>query len=131
MDNDTLGVLSALLSNPDTMAKIGGVISKYTSSENRDNQPQNKDFETKFDDFSNNEGNDTPISDEESPTEENQENSEIAPIPSSKKVESRANENDQIALLLAIRPYLSERRRDMIDTFVRLSKMGNIFKNFL
>lgn len=131
MDNDTLGVLSALLSNPDTMAKIGGVISKYTSSENRDNPPQNKDFETKFDDFSNNKGNDTPISDEESPTEENQENSEIAPIPSSKKVESRANENDQIALLLAIRPYLSERRRDMIDTFVRLSKMGNIFKNFL
>ena len=131
MDNDTLGVLSALLSNPDTMAKIGGVISKYTSSENRDNTPQNKDFETKFDDFSNNKGNDTPISDKESPTEENQENSEIAPVPSSKKVESRANENDQIALLLAIRPYLSERRRDMIDTFVRLSKMGNIFKNFL
>lgn len=131
MDNDTLGVLSALLSNPDTMAKIGGVISKYTSSENRDNPPQNKDFETKFDDFSNNKGNNTPISDEESPTEENQENSEIAPVPSSKKVESRANENDQIALLLAIRPYLSERRRDMIDTFVRLSKMGNIFKNFL
>lgn len=131
MDNEALGALGVLLSNPEAISKIGSVISKYTTSENRDISPQTDIFEGNHKDYfdvSNNKSTNPEVA---TPTLQNQEGGESASVSNTKKKESRANENDQITLLLAIRPYLSDKRKEMIDTFVRLSKMGHIFKNLL
>jgi hypothetical protein len=47
---------------------------------------------------------------------------------SSKNSEESLATKQQIALLLAIRPYLSDRRKELIDTFIKMNKLGVIFK---
>ena len=42
--------------------------------------------------------------------------------------EPKAN-NKRLALLYALKPYLSPRRCEAIDYFARMSKMGDIIKN--
>ena len=134
--SDTAKVLSSLLSNPDLLSKIGDVIQKHTNTEIRDTPPQSDDFNV---DIKNNvdiSNINTSNSDYNSPTLENEEkeNSNENPlnflsILSSEKLNFLSFKQEQISLLLAIRPYLSDHRKDLIDGFIKINKIADIFKN--
>ena len=131
MNDDVINALGSILSNPDTMSKIGNIISKHTGSEIRDSSPQSRSFSGDSVQDSNGIGEFVNKSEKLSPTHKSEEINESAPDFSSKSDEEQVNFHDQIALLLAIKPYLSPKRRNTIDTFIRFTKMGNLFKNFL
>lgn len=145
MDNDTstnnqpsniTEMLGQLLSKPETIEKIGDIVSRYAKNDNGLSSPPSSE---------NAENNNTaptnaPTSLKEirdsSPTNSTSENLDflkILPAFSSllspKNPEISAASNQQKALLLAIRPYLSERRRELIDTFITFNKLSEIFKN--
>lgn len=104
---DLSSILGSLLSNPDAISKVNGIISQYTSSDG--------------------EKNDTS---EASPTEAAEPASE-AKIPDLLSLISSSTptqNKEQTALLLAIRPYLSPHRRELIDGFIRMSKLTDILK---
>ena len=50
-----------------------------------------------------------------------------APPPS--QPEKKHDSDRRIALLLALRPYLSPRRREIIDYLIKMNKLGELFKN--
>ena len=133
---DVATLLTTMISNPDLLSKIGEIISKHTNPENRDEAPQKSDFSENIED-SRKENNDyLSESKDYSTTTQN------TGIPfgsenplgflsffASEKLGSLAFKDEQIALLLAMRPYLSDHRRELIDGFVKLHKIAGIFKN--
>jgi len=131
MNNDASSALSTLLSNPDALSKISQIISRHLPAENRDDPPLTNELLIKNSNETQSKTRNDTHYDNSSPTvskEKSEENT--ADIPDESKSQ-RPCESDQLALLLAIRPYLSPRRKEMIDGFIRLSKMGSIFKNFI
>ena len=130
-------IISALLSNPETVSKLSGILSKFTSSENVTNPPPEDIFSSNNTANSTNNNVSTTTINSDSPTESisNDLNlgidfSKIAPIFSMLKAPSNAKNNRQIALLLAIKPYLSSRRKELIDSFIQITNFSEIFKNF-
>lgn len=131
------GLLSSLLSNPEALSKISGILSKYTSEENSNNPPQSTQniedlARTRTESDAN--GIENPT---ESPTEQvfkNSENtfdfSKIASLFGGEFYAKKSQNKEQIALLLAIRPYLSPRRKELIDTFIKFSRFGVILNKF-
>ena len=133
---DVSGLLSSLLSNPEAFSKMSNIISNLTSSVNSTNPPQSNDNNGVNAELADNIENNTTNSKEHSPTFQNQDVTNILPkIPeilskiSSVKAEDSVATKQQIALLLAIKPYLSEHRKELIDTFIKMNKFGAIFKN--
>ena len=130
-------IISAILSNPETVSKLSGILSKFASNENSISPPLE-------DNFLSNNATSTVSNDENfttsstnSPTEEQSSNSisgidfsKIASIFSMLKAPPNAKNNRQIALLLAIKPYLSSRRKELIDSFIQITNFSEIFKNF-
>ena len=130
-------IISAILSNPETISKLSGILSKFTSSENSTNPPPEYDFSSNNIINSVNNNDDCSTINTNSPTEEQSSNSnsgmdfsKIASIFSMLKVPPNAKNNQQIALLLAIKPYLSSRRKELIDSFIQITNFTEIFKNF-
>lgn len=133
---DISALFSNLISNPEALSKMKEIISKIGAEENGNDSPPNEN------NLSNNE-NTTEESEQESfdksdnsPTLQNFDISgimskmpEILSKISSAKEENSLATKQQISLLLAIRPYLSEHRRELIDTFIKMNKLGAIFKN--
>ena len=133
---DVSGLLKSLLSNPEAFSKISNIISNLASSANSTNPPQNNDNNGINEELADNIENNTTNSKEYPPTFQNQDITNILPkIPeilskiSSVKAEDSIATKQQIALLLAIKPYLSEHRKELIDTFIKMNKFGAIFKN--
>lgn len=131
---DISSLFSGLLSNPEALSKISNIISKIGANENGDNSPPNPDVSTNSQDFSENSDPEVPPTEDSSPTFQNFDISTIlskAPDILSKlsniKTENSIADKHQIALLLAIRPYLSERRKELIDTFIKMNKFSSIF----
>lgn len=133
---DLSALIGGLLQNPEALSKMGEVLSRFTQSANSDSPPPNAENAS-------NKDNNKPINDnnsasngELSPTlNEFKVNDILSNLPSVfSKLSSTKDENfiankQQIALLLAIRPYLSEHRKELIDTFVKMNHLGAIFKN--
>lgn len=133
---DVSGLLGSLLSNPEAFSKMSNILSNLTSSTNSINPPQSNDNNGVNEELADNIENNTTNSKEYSPTFQNQDVTNILPkIPeilskiSSAKAEDSVATKQQIALLLAIKPYLSEHRKELIDTFIKMNKFGAIFKN--
>ena len=133
---DVSGLLGSLLSNPEAFSKMSNIISNLASSANSTNPPQSNDNNGVNEELADNIENNTTNSKEYSPTFQNQDVTDILPkIPeilskiSSVKAEDSIATKQQIALLLAIKPYLSEHRKEIIDTFIKMNKFGAIFKN--
>lgn len=133
---DTSNLISSLLSNPESLSKINEIIKKHTSSANRDNSPLVNDYNDISSEDTENIGKNGVNNDNNSPTSQNQTSQESNQNPlgifsflSSKKLESLTFKDEQITLLLAIRPYLSEHRKELIDSFINFNKITKIFKN--
>lgn len=133
---DLATLLSSLLSSPDSLSKISEIIDKRTNLENRDNSPQNNIFSTNDDDITKAVENSTDVLKDISPTPQNEEKENQSENPlgflsflSSERLSSLSLKQEQINLLLAVRPYLSEHRRELIDGFIKFSKIAGIFKN--
>ena len=133
---DASTLIANLLSNPDAISKIGNIISKLGESSNDTHSPP--DNENTIDDnntLQQNENNNSNI-EKLSPTFQNLDMGNIlSKLPaiisnfSSEKGEISLANKQQIALLLAIRPYLSKHRQELIDTFIKMNRLGAIFKN--
>lgn len=133
---DVSELLKSLLSNPEAFSKMSNILSNLASSANSTNPPQSNDNNGVNEELADNIENNTTNSKEYSPTFQNQDVTDILPkIPeilskiSSAKAEDSVATKQQIALLLAIKPYLSEHRKELIDTFIKMNKFGAIFKN--
>ena len=134
---DISTLLSSLLSNPETLSKINGILSKYTSSENRDNSPLTPQNNKSSEEIIATIGNNNINSSNEPPTEQVLKSNEI-PFDFTKiaslfgeGIDPQKYQNkEQIALLLAIRPYLSPRRRELIDAFIKFNRIGIFLNKF-
>ena len=76
----------------------------------------------------NSSGSDAAIAAEEKPREPEQ----VPPgasLPASPSGKGKGCRERRIALLCALRPYLSPRRREAIDYILRMDKMGKLFRN--
>ena len=118
------------------MSTMGNIISNLSANQNDVTPPLNDNFQGNNENSNENNENNIVNNEENSPTFQNFDPSDIlSKIPnilsnfSSTKAEDSIATKQQIALLLAIRPYLSERRKELIDTFIKMSKLGAIFKN--
>lgn len=134
---DLATLFSSLLSSPDSLSKISEIINKHTNIENRDNSPQENDLSINNTDNSSTITPNPNISEGAFPTSKENRNDNPSENPlgflsllSSEKLSSLSLKQDQINLLLAVRPYLSEHRRELIDGFIKFSKIAGIFKNF-
>lgn len=130
-------LLSALLSNPDSLSKLSAILSKFTSGENgavsppRSNLDKNADNEQdNYDGNANDIENISPTEPTKSTIDSSMDFSKIITILSTISHPQKPQNNRQIALLLAIKPYLSTRRKDLIDSFIQITNFSEIFKNF-
>ena len=135
-NQDISSLLSTLLSSPESLSKIGDIIAKHTKEENRDFSPPNHQNSQITSNISNN-FDEIPRKSEDAPTtsqNEIKEHTSENPLDflsffSSDKLNFLAIKDEQIALLLAIRPYLSEHRREVIDAFLKISKIAKLFSS--
>lgn len=132
---DLSALIGNLLSNPEALSKMSNIIANIKKSENGDNPPPNSN------NININDGSSLKINENEdnvdnvSTTFQNSEISgELSKLPeilsklSSSNFENSIADKQQIALLLAIRPYLSEHRKELIDTFIKMNHLGSIIK---
>jgi hypothetical protein len=133
---DLSSLLGSLISNPEALSKIGEIISNATSTQEGDNPPHSIKIESNLEDSSSQIEETSTINKGVSPTFQNSNSNDILlKLPkilsklSSEKGENSIATKQQIALLLAIRPYLSEHRKELIDTFIKMNRLGAIFKN--
>lgn len=132
---DASTLLATVLSNPDALAKMGEIIARSTNGTQGNNSPQSEDNSQDISNNEEHEGDNSDISKDASPTFQNLINPEmmsklpeILSVLSSQKSPLSSENNQQTALLLAIRPYLSEHRRELIDSFIRFDRLGSILK---
>ena len=131
---DAASVLSSILSNPDALSKMSEIIAKHTNKENRDNSPPSEDIRDEIPDSSSNfEENaggvqkDSTTSQIEKKQENTSNSRDILSLFSSLGDNKDHSNDKQTALLLAIRPYLSTRRQELLDTMMRMGKISKIF----
>ena len=129
---DISSILTSLLSNPDAISKMGDTISKYTKS---DTSPPINDNSDILSENTNNIKNISEKSESASPTsppQAEEANSlkfpEFLSILSSKNSASNPSTKNQTALLLAIKPYLSPRRQELIESFIKICQFSEILK---
>ncbi len=135
---DLSGLISGLISNPEALSKMSDIISKIGSNENGDNSPLETNISNNNQDTTDDKSDNATNIDDASPTFQNFDISNIiSKIPnilskmSSFKGEKSIADKQQITLLLAIRPYLSERRKELIDTFIKMNKLSSIFMSLI
>lgn len=135
-NTDLATILGGLMSNPELTSKIGEILSGLSTAKKDDNSPPS-DENSSNNTTDKEETMDVSQKDDISfPTFHNSDMGNIlAKLPqiisnlSGEKDENSLASKQQIALLLAIRPYLSQRRQELIDTFIKMNRFGAIFKN--
>lgn len=128
-------LLTTLLSSPESLSKIGQIISNFTDKQSRDNSPPSKENQPDDNKIDSNSNENLENGEVSSPLGENSvAASATSDLPDflsllrGQKSEDFRENKQQIALLLAIRPYLSENRRQLIDSFIQFSKLSEILK---
>lgn len=96
--------LAGLLSNPDLMSKLSGVLSGLDLGTQK--PPDTAALMTKLPDLV------------------------AAVAPMMKQEEKKPSIDKRTALLLALRPYLSPSRCEAIDYFTKIEKLGKLLTNF-
>ena len=135
--SDPISALSSLLSSPETLSKMSEIIERHSLVNSGGHPPQSEAKDESFfnnSDIINGESKDFEDS---SPTVQNEDLEKKTSSPlnflsvfSSMGLDKIGAKNDErTALLLAIRPFLSERRREMIDSFISIGKIASVFKN--
>ena len=134
-ESNSTELLSALLSNPDTMSKIGSIISKFTDSANRDNSPPNQEnlnihenSKENEHQFLQNDSNNPPHINTAPNLDIVSKLPDLISLLSSQNSQISQQTKQQNTLLLASRPYLSEHRQQLIDSFIKFSRLGEILK---
>lgn len=132
---DITTLISNLFSSPEALSKINGILSKYSSSENSENSPPNDDLKHTTDKFDESNDDINKENESSSPTEQvykNAENtfdfSKITSLFGDNFVSLKHFGKEQTNLLCAIRPYLSPRRQELIDSFIKFTQMSEVFK---
>lgn len=113
MNGDFSELLQGVLKDPDTMQKLMGVAKNFLSDSGTETQTARG-------------AEDAPASAKEaSPSEaEEERESETPPkSPSPSLMRMTAGNGERIALILALRPYLSPARRQTADNLVKMLKM--------
>lgn len=133
---DFSSLVGGIISNPDALSKMTDIISKLGLNASGANSPLEAEKANKSTNDEVNSSEKDVLSSTNSSTSNNFEaNNIISKMPdilskiSSIKGENSIIDKKQIALLLAIRPYLSEHRKELIDTFIKMDKIGAVFKN--
>lgn len=128
-----VGMLSSLLSNPEMLSKLNETLSNLSLPRNETNSPLSTDNSTIINNNSSQDSNNSTENETSSTTFQNSINTdfaqklpEILSLISSKGLQKSFISKQQEALLLAIRPYLSERRCELIDGFMKLGRLGEI-----
>jgi hypothetical protein len=131
---DVAAILAGMLSNPEALSKIGGILSKFTAGESGLNPPQNEQVGAESEDVISTPSDYQADISTVSPTEQKAgegggalDFSKIASIFGGGFDPKKSQNKEQIALLSAIRPYVSPRRRELIDTFIKFNYLGNFF----
>lgn len=130
--------LNAMLQDSDSISKIGSIISKYIGEENPNIPPLSAESSPKENDQTSTLESESSDINNSSPTFQNGISPEIlSALPrlislfSSSKSGISTSEKQQINLLLAIKPYLSEHRRELIDSYIKMSQFSEIFKKLI
>jgi hypothetical protein len=131
---DLASIVSGLISNPNIISKINNILDNIDTASNSNNSPPNDNISSNEEEIENDNSNIHVNPNDYSPTFQNLDMGNfISKIPDIlSKLSSASNENSiatkqQINLLLAVRPYLSERRKELIDSFIKINKFSSIF----
>ncbi len=133
----SLGLLGTLLSNPDMITRMGEIISRYTSTESSNDRDENAQSPHISDHIDNNSADIESSFPTSAPMSDTSAADLSAILPTivhalgkggSGLGDENASNKEQTALLLAIRPYLSENRRELIDAFLKMNKLGELIK---
>lgn len=125
-------LLGALLSNPSALSKIDEILKKHGITQNQNdgvNSPQSEIFEADRVQP----GENLPNNQDNSPTFSNSKSREPSTAPPGilsllpKNLPSA--DPRQTALLLAIKPYLSPKRAELIDGFLKFERLGSLLKS--
>ena len=134
---DVAAILAGMLSNPEALSKIGGILSKFTAGESGLNPPQNEQVGAESEDVISTPSDYQADISTASPTEQTENEgigaldfAKIASIFGGGFERQKTPNNTQTALLLAVRPYLSPRRKELIDTFIKFSRLGDFLNKF-
>ena len=121
-----LSMLSGILSDPETMSRLSGILGGIKENGEADSESQPASAGGIADILENNElmAKLPEVIAALRPMMGAPPKKEAPP----KDGEPKAN-NKRLALLYALKPYLSPRRCEAIDYFARMSKMGDIIKN--
>lgn len=134
---DLSGILGAILSNPEALSRVGKIISDHISADETSNASNPPPVANNTEDFDTN----IPTNSSDNTNNENNNNTfqpldlgdtlpKLLSLFSSSGGAPSQKTKEQIALLTAIKPYLSPRRKDLIDSFIKMSRFGAILKNF-
>ncbi len=133
---DMSSLLTSLLSDPQVLSKVGDTLAALTQNAKSTSSTENADITdaTASIGADNAEDNTKDTANAEKETDASQtEAASNLPTLLSKLAESGGKPSPElkreIDLLRAVRPYLSPRRREMIDGFIQMSKLGEIFKS--
>lgn len=131
---DLASIVSGLISNPNIISKINNILDNIDTASNSNNSPPSNNISSNEEESENDNSNIHVNPNDYSPTFQNLDMGNfISKIPDIlSKLSSASNENSiatkqQINLLLAVRPYLSERRKELIDSFIKINKFSSIF----
>ena len=127
--------LSTLLSNPEIMEKLSAVLSSLGAGGTvAPPPPQDNNNIKNTTNTATSEENSADLSDNIPTNSAGDISALMSKIPSVLSLLSENKEggtmldHNQKALLSALRPYLSEKRRELIDLFIKMDRFGSIFK---
>ena len=127
--------LSTLLSNPEIMEKLSAVLSSLGAGgtvapppPQDNNNIKNTTNTATFEENSANSSDSTPTSNASDISALMSKIPSVLSLLSENKEGGTMLDHNQKALLSALRPYLSEKRRELIDLFIKMDRFGSIFK---
>lgn len=125
-------LLLSLLSDPSSLSKIEGVLERHGISSSQSNG-ENSPLDNEIQDNSANIGEKSSKERDTSPTFKKDDIGELSgAIPGILSLLPKnlpCADPRQTALLLAIKPYLSQKRAELIDGFLKLERIGSLLKN--
>ena len=128
------GGLGALLSNPEAISKMAGALSRLGILDDGADTPSDESQEVSVPDS---EKPPDPLSSLLSNPEILSKIPSVLSVlgelsgntvPSPSLPDTKHGGDRRITLLLALRPYLSPRRREIVDYLIRMNKLGELFK---
>lgn len=132
---DLSAMLLNMLNSPDAMAKISSVLSVLSNPSIANAPPPSEENTANTDSTPDTNSQNLKENSTPSPTFSNSELGDISQklpellsLLSAQKSRQNTASTQQISLLLAIKPYLSPRRRELIESFIQINRLGDVLK---